>query len=165
MKKKLAIVALAAVAATAGIYFGIFYHPSDVPVLAQGFGIWESEVVIDDASPGATGEIPFTIICGQDGPRTFTVTVAPANPAKLKDGYQILPEECYGWITVPEEPIYIEAGEYHHLDLPFRVPYSTTLPEGTKLEARVRVTEIGTGGLVALGIEAKWFIIITAMDS
>jgi hypothetical protein len=30
------------------------------------------------------------------------------------------------------------------------------------MEARLRVTEIGHGGLVSLAIEAKWFIIVTA---
>lgn len=156
---------LLAVAIAAGAYFAVItLADSGVPTLEQGFGIWESEVIIDDASPGATGSIPFTIINGEDCARNFTVSVQQASPNKLKGGYQLFPMECYGWVTLPEEPIQIEAGGYHHLDIPFRVPYSTTLPEGTKMEARLRVTELGQGGLVQLAIEAKWFIITTATD-
>ena len=164
MKKKIPLFVLIAAVLTVGIYYSVWNSMVHVPTLEQGFGIWESEVIIDDASPGATGQVPLTIICGEDYARDFAVSIQQANPNKLKDGYQLFPLECYGWVTLPEEPIHIEAGGHHRLDIPFRVPYSTTVPEGTKMEARLRVTELGQGGLVQLAIEAKWFIIITAMD-
>lgn len=162
MKKKIIIIALVVAVVTAGVYFGVSSQRERVPVLEEGFGIWESELVIDDACPGATGLIPLTILCGKDYARTFTVSIEQPNPNKLKNGYEAFPVECYDWITLPDESIHIKAGSHHHLDIPFRVPYSASYEPGTHMEARARVTEVGQGGLVQLAIEAKWYIIITA---
>jgi len=163
MKKRILIAALIAAAVTVGLNLALSGSTS-VPTLAEGFGIWESEVIIDDASPGATGMVPLTIICGEDRARTFIVTLEQPGAAQVKVDYVPLLVQASGWITLPDEPIRIEAGEYHSLSIPFRVPYSSTVPAGTQMEARVRVTEIGHGGLVHLAIEAKWFIIVTAAE-
>jgi len=161
MKKRMVIAALIAAAVASGVYFGVGSNAT-VPVLASGFGIWESEIIIDEAVPGATGTVPVTIICGQDRARTFVVTLEQPSANKTANGYTPLLEESKKWVTLPTGPIHIEAGEHHSLSVPFRVPYSSTVPVGTKMEARLRVTEIGHGGLVSLAIEAKWFIIVTA---
>lgn len=162
MRKKLIIIAVVAAVVTAGVYFGVFHGRQQVPVLEQGFGIWESEIVIGDAAPGATGMVPLTILCGKDYARNFTITLAQPSPNKVKDGYEAFPADCYDWITLPQEPIHVEAGSHQHLDIPFRVPYYNGYDEGTQFEARVRVAEVGQGGLVQLAVESKWYIIITA---
>lgn len=164
MKKRIAIVVAVAMMATAGVYFGVVHSSSEpeVPTLAEGFGIWESEIIIDDAEPGATGLVPLTIICGQDQDRTFMVTVEVPSEGKTKNGYQPFPENLHNWLTLPDDLIYIEAGGHHSLEIPFRMPYTATVPPGTQMEARLRVTEVGHGGLVHIGIEARWYIIVTA---
>ena len=120
MKKRIVVAALVAVSVACGVYFGLDSGIS-VPVLAEGFGIWESEVLIDDASPGATGTVPVTIINGKDRDRTFVVTLEQPNPNKVKVNYVPLLVECSSWVTLPDESIHIAAGDYHTLSIPFRV--------------------------------------------
>ena len=152
-----------------------------VPSLAEGFGILESEIELRHVHAGWQGSAPLTIINGADKERTFSVSVEQANPNKMKDGYEPLPEDFHAWLTVPDQYITIPAGGHHECTITIAVPsdapeyrseYTTmTLADDgvglyttNQFEVRIRVTDMMPEGLVSLAIEAKWYI-ITAEDS
>jgi hypothetical protein len=169
MKKKIAIIAIVAAMVTAGVYFGIGHlGGSGVPVLAEGFGIWESEVQINNLYPGYTGTVPLTIINGNDKDRIFSVSMELANPDKLANGYECMPEEYFKWFTIvgwngtqtiPQPEVMLKAGEYHHVTVVVSVPNNAEC-WGEHMEVRVRVSDITSSGLVSLAIDSRWYIII-----
>jgi len=177
--KVLTIAALAVLTALTA-YFIIGHTGNSVPTLAEGFGILESEIEFRHIYPGWNGTAPLTIINGGDQDRMFSVSVEQPNLAKIKSGYEALPEQFYCWITIPEPEVSIKAGKYHRLMITLAVPADappyrsehTTLTasdDGTGLyainqfEVRIRVSDAAPEGLVTLALEAKWYI-ITAED-
>ena len=180
-KGKVLPIAVLALLSVLTAYFIIGHVGNDVPRLAEGFGILESEVEFRHVYPGWNGTAPLTIINGADKDRTFQVSVEQANPNKVKNGYEPLPEDFCGWITVPNQAFNITAGDYHQLTITIAVPedapeyrseYTTvTLSDDgaglyttNQFEVRIRVTDMMPGGLVSLALEARWYI-ITAEDS
>ena len=177
------VVVLAALSALTG-YFIIGHvggEANTVPTLETGFGILESEIEIRHIYPGWEGTAPLTIINGADKDRTFQVTVEMANPNKVKNGYEPLPEDFHGWFTVPDQQITVTAGSYHQCTITIAVPedapqyrseYTTvTLSDDgeglyttNQFEVRIRVTDMLPEGLVSMAIEARWYV-ITAEES
>ena len=188
MKEKIAIVVVIAAAVTVGLYFGIGYaQPGALTVEDAyriweakqaknnrvGFGIWESEQEIV-GNPGGANMATISIFNTRDRDRTFWVSIEQANPNKLLDGYECLPTRCFSWFTptgwdganVTAEPqVIVKAGQYHQVSILVAIPTSTDYLN-QPAEVRLRVTEIGTGGLVVNALESKWYIIIvpTAED-
>jgi len=181
--KRIAIIIIVAAMVATGGYFGLMQFKDTTPVLAEGWGILQPEVEIRNIYPGWTGSIEFTILCGQDYDRTFAITLEQPNPAKLKDGYEPLPEEYYGWFQIESKSY--QGGEWEWDRIEFdnetsfgsgmlveeghyrQVTISLTMPEfadyyGKETEVRVRVSELSTTGLVQLAIESKWYIITSS---
>jgi len=180
-KGKAVTIAVLAVLTALTAYFIIGHTGNSVPTLETGFGILESEIELRHIYPGWNGTAPLTIINGADKDRTFQVTVEMANPNKVKNGYEPLPEDFHGWFTVPEQQIAIPAGSYHQCTITIAVPedapqyrseYTTmTLSDNgeglytiNQFEVRIRVTDMMPEGLVSMAIEARWYI-ITAEES
>lgn len=151
-----------------GIITGIYFMDRSPEVanyeLDSGFGILESEIIIDNIYPGWSGKMPLTILCGKDKDRIFGVSITQPNPEKLKIGYIAFPEEYYPWIMVPKEPVFIKAGESKELEIQVAMP-SWEVMSGKMMEARIRVYEANPAGLVQIGIESRWYIIIASEDS
>ena len=176
------VVVLALLSALTGYFIiGHVVDKDAVPTLAEGFGILESEVEFRHVYAGWEGTAPLTIINGADKDRTFWVSVQPASPNKVKNGYEPLPEDFHKWLTVPGQNITVPAGSYHQCTITITVPedapeyrseYTTLVlgDDGTNLytanqfEIRIRVTDMMPEGLVSMAIEARWYI-ITAEDS
>jgi len=158
MKKKILIGVMVVALAAAG-YFIADHLKVHVPQLEQGFGIWESEMSIV-ANPGGTNVATLTIINGRDQDRSFYITLEQPNPNKVPYGYDVFPQECYGWFTMPETAIDITAGHYHQLQIPISVPYNATYLN-RNAELRVQVTAFDATGLVQLAVQSRWYIVVT----
>jgi hypothetical protein len=158
--KKWIIVAVVAVAAIVAAV--LFFTMDKTPVLAEGFGIMEPEVEFRNVYPGWTGGAPLTIVCGEDRDRLFWVSVQAANERKLRNGYELFPEEYYSWILIPKP----QAGDWFHVEAGkhLRLTITLTMPEwadyhGKETEVRIRVQEVNLEGLVQLAVESRWYII------
>ena len=171
MKKKIAIIAIVAVILTCGIYFGLGMKgtPNEMPVLAEGFGILESQIEVNSLYPGYTCTLPLTIINGNDRSRVFAISLEQPNPNKLQNGYEAFPEEYYRWITLTgwdgerptiEPEVVLEAGEHHKVVVALAMPNNADGLWNKHMEVRVRVSDTTSPGLVTLAIEARWYIVI-----
>lgn len=183
--KKIAVIIIVAVVVAVGGYFGLIQFKDTTPVLAEGFGILQPEVEIRNIYPGWSDSVEFTILCGRDYDRTFAVTLEQPNPAKLRNGYEPLPEEYYDWFQI--EPISYQGGEWEWDRIEFdnettfgsgilveeghyrQLTISVSMPEwadywGKETEVRIRVSELSTTGLVQLAIESKWYIITASEE-
>ena len=159
MKKKV-IIGLLVVALAAAGYLIAGHFRVHVPQLEQGFGIWESEMEVV-ANPGGNNTAVLTIINGNDQDRSFYITLEQANPAKVPYGYDVFPEECYSWFTVPDSAINITKGHYYQLQIPISIPYNATYLN-RNAELRVQVTAFDATGLIQLAIQSRWYIVVTA---
>jgi len=157
MKKKVIIGVLVVALAAAG-YLIADHLKVDVPQLDRGFGIWESEMSIV-ANPGGTNIATLTIINGKDQDRSFYITLEQPNPDKVPYGYDVLPQECLAWFTVPDTAINITKGNYYQLQIPISVPYNATYLN-RNAELRVQVTAFDPSGLVQLAVQSRWYIVI-----
>lgn len=187
--KRIAIIVIVAVALACGGYFGLMSFRDTTPVLAEGFGILQPEVEIRNIYPGYVATIPFTILCGEDGDRTFAVTLQQPNLAKLRNGYKPFPEGNYSWLGVESsyqggvwkwdriqfdgeidfgDPILVDAGHYRQLTILVTMPWELALNEvdwyDKETEVRVRVSELSATGFVQLAIESKWYIITASQE-
>jgi len=162
--KKIIIGIILAMAIAAGSYFGVMHFKSGVPSLDEGFGILQSEVEFRNVYPGWSGSAPLTIINGKDRDRTFSISLEQPNPNKLKQFYQVFPEEYYSWITITEPEVSLKAGQYHEQVIIFAMPEDVHY-EGKYTEVRIRVSDITPEGLVTLAVESRWYIITAELES
>jgi len=169
MKKKIAIIAIIAVAITCGAYFGIAATRSQTPYLESGFGIGESEMEFV-ANPGGYNVAYLTIINGHDMDRWVTVSLQQPGLNRLKDGYQPLPQECYDWFTLTgwdgEQPtlepkVYLEAGEIREISIPVSIPSNTTFMN-EPAQVMVQVTEVNPNAFQLMAVACKWYIVVVA---
>ena len=112
MKKRIVIIA-AVVVVAAGIYFGVGYAQAGVLTTGQAYRIWESNMAERElvgfaileseqefvGNPGGSNMATVTIFNTQDKDRTFWISIEPANPDKLLNGYECLPTRYFTWFT------------------------------------------------------------------
>jgi len=127
-----------------------------VPQLESGIGIWGAEAYIT-GNPGGSNTSYLTILNGPEQDRTFYVTLMPPNPAKLLPGYELLPQECYGWIIVPETGVNVTAGNYCQLEVPIAIPVGTKYLN-KRFQLMVQVTAFDPTGMVWMAVAQKWYI-------
>ena len=162
MRRKILVGILIGVAVVGGLFFAL--TRDKMPVLAEGFGILQSEVELRNVYPGWEGSAPLTIINGKDQDRTFSISLEQPNPNKLKDGYVVFPEEYYSWLTITEPVVFIKAGGYHESLIIFAMPENANY-EGQQTEIRIRVSDMTPQGLVTLAVESRWYIITAEQSS
>ena len=182
MKKRILVAALIAAAVSCGVYFGVGYAQSGVLTVGQAYRIWESNMaqrelvgfaVLESeqefvGNPGGVNMATITIFNTRDQDRTFWISIEPANPNKLLDGYECLPARYFTWFTptgwngerVTAVPIVlVGAGQYRQVYIRVAVPLGTDYLN-QKAEVRLRVTETGAGGLVVNALESRWYIVV-----
>jgi len=178
MKKTLILIAIM-LAVTAGVYFGVGHFRSPVEQayrtwvadqLSKGnteaWGVLESEQELT-GNPGGSNIATLSIFNMPGQNRTFWVSIEPANPNKLPDGYECLPARYFSWFTpsgwdgarVTAEPkVVVKAGEYRQVGILVAIPTSTSYLDHPA-ELRVRVTEI-SGGFQITALESRWYIVV-----
>ena len=170
--KRILLIAAVAVVVTVVAYFAVgnlrMGNVEDDPLhLDEGFGIAEAAVEFVNVYPGWVGSAPLTIINGDDEARVFWVSCEQPTAAKIKEGYEALPEPYFSWITITgwngtaetvEPEVVLAAGEYHQLTLVLAMPEDVEY-YGKRAEVRIRVSDLNPVGIVTIAVESKWFIL------
>jgi len=174
-KKLIIIAVVAAIAITAGVYFGIYAQRETGPVLWQwngqeiycvgggpyaphiesGYGIYGSEFKFAGAYPGATGTIPLIILNGKECDRTIGVFIT--QPDKLVDGYEFHPKEYYSWITTTEPVVNVTAGENYYIPMTLTIPTDTTYVN-KNAEVGIFVKDLAQTGMNQIAYTQIWYI-------
>jgi len=119
---------------------GIYNASECDTVLKEGFGIINSSVVINNAYPGWSNDIPLTIVNGKDKNRVLNITLQR-------------PSDC---IIIKHSCINIEAGQV--LDIPVHIIIPANMKPGN-YEYLIQVEEYNNY-LVNIALVSRWYITI-----
>lgn len=128
-----------------------------IPSIVEGFGIYGADVEISGMYSGWVGVVTIAIINGEDRDRLFAIYADTADPAKLREGFEVLPEEYLCWFTVEEPEVAVGVGEAHEVSITVTMPKGADYA-GKHAEVRIRVDDITQTGLVRIALESRWFI-------
>ena len=133
------------------------------PVVDEGYGLYGATVTIDGVYPGYSSAdskqpIYVTIVNGKDRTRIFHLSLQqPGN--SVKEGYEPLPVEYFGWIAIGDESPGVAAGDIGKIPMTLSVPED--MPEelkGKSYEVRILDEDWSQTGLVQLALQEKWLI-------
>ena len=123
--------------------------------LADVNWISPGKVTIGNLYPGARAEYPITIHNGGDAEASFAVAVR--EPDYVADGYEPLPEEYHGWITISDSNPVIGPKQSLDVMITVTLPSDISYP-GKNVEVWVSVMEQGQEGMIRTELASRWLI-------